>query len=143
MYTIKYRFCDGIVSEVEVSASLFAINEELCRLERNNNKRNTRHHDLTSALAERWIEIADKSGDTLDKVISREHSEIVQSAIMALSEKQRVLLSKIAIGMSLREIAGELGVPYQALSGQMMTIRKKLQKVLLKTLPNALPSGYR
>jgi len=50
---IRYEFCDGTVSEVEVSDALFAVHKRIDKRIENDDRRETRRHNSLEQLAER------------------------------------------------------------------------------------------
>jgi len=45
MKTIKYKFVDGTVSEIEVSDEFFTVHEQMEKTDKRNHWKNTRRHD--------------------------------------------------------------------------------------------------
>ena len=131
MPTIKYKFADGTISEIEVSDELYALHLQLVQEEKRNHWRETRRHTSLNYLMEMGVDFTDNAADLLTAVELREDDERVHKAIANLSDKQRALLDKVFNqNMSLREIARQMGVSHQALSKQLATIYRKLKKFL-------------
>lgn len=131
MQKIKYEFADGTTSEIEVSAEIYALHEQLANEEKRNNKRETRRHTSLNYLNELGVEFESNAADPFSALIRREDEERIHKAISMLSNKHRALLEKVFNqNMSLREIARQTGVSHQALSQQLATIYKKLKKFL-------------
>ena len=131
MNKIRYEFCDGTVSEVEVSDEVYAVHEQLTQDEKCNHKRETRRHLSLDALSDNGIDFEDSAGDCLAELINQEDDARLSEALAILSDKQRILVEKVFWNnMTLREIAKEMNMSHQALSQQLATVFKKL-KILL------------
>ena len=131
MQVIIYKFVDGTTNEIEVTDEFYLIHLQLVQMERRNHWRETRRHISLDYLIESGIDFEDKSADALTIVIRRENTERVHRALLTLSDKRRELAHKVFYeGMSMRAVARERGVSHSAVSQQMTTICKRLQREL-------------
>jgi len=135
---IKYKFCDGTVQEVEVSAELYAAIQEIEQSERRLCWRDAKHV-LSVGNFEYFLEIndiyvEDAAGNSpLDILLRREDVAQVRKAMTALTDKQRELIQKVFFeGMSLRQIAKQTGIAHQTLSESLAAIIKKLKNFFCK-----------
>lgn len=131
MQVIVYKFVDGTTNEIEVTDELYLIHLQFVQMEKRNHWRETRRHTSLDYLIENGIDFEDKSADTLAIVIRRENTERVHKALLTLSDKRRELAHKVFYEeISMRAVARERGVSHSAISQQMTTICKRLQKEL-------------
>ena len=135
MKTIKYRFCDGEISEVEVTDELGEIIAELDRETENNERRETRRHHISLEQAGKRLdtEIADKRVNVLAEVIGREDMTALYSALNTLTPEQKVLVNRVYFEeQSIKDIALDFGVSFQAVQNRLKRILLRLRKQLKK-----------
>jgi len=122
---IKYEFCDGTVSEVEVSDALFAVHERIDKRIENGERRETRRHNSLEQLAERRdTEIIDGRVDVETDYIKSE-----AKLLSMLSDNERELLESVYIdGKTMAEIAREKGVAHSTIKTKIYRILKKLKE---------------
>jgi len=122
---IKYEFCDGTVSEVEVSDALFAVHKRIDKRIENGDRRETRRHNSLEQLAERRdTEIIDGRVDVETDYIKSEGK-----LLSMLSDNERELLESVYIdGKTMAEIAREKGLASSTIRNKLFRILKKLQK---------------
>jgi len=140
MKTIKYKFADGTVSEVEVSNELFAIHEEMAKAERRNHWKNTRRHDLLSTLNESDIDIPDDDDDIPTVLIEQEHGQFLirhwknlDKALELLPSDQSKIIELVFYQCKpIREIAEEKGIHRKSVHEQLAWALKKLLVILKK-----------
>lgn len=131
MQVIIYKFVDGTTNEIEVTDELYMIHLQLVQMEKRNHWRETRRHTSLNYLIENGIDFEDKRIDILAEIIRKENTERVHKALLTLSDKRRELVHNLYYEeKSMRAIARERGVSNSAISRQMATIRKHLQKQL-------------
>lgn len=135
MPTITYKFNDGTKCDIEASDEIFAVITEIEQNERRLYWRDAKYKFLVDHfevfLEKGGIDIEDIGSDPHDILIRREDAVRLHKAMLYLSEKQRQLVKGVFFDdMSLRQIAQLTGISHQALSQQMMTIFKKLKKLL-------------
>jgi RNA polymerase sigma factor (sigma-70 family) len=129
MSTVTYKFCDGTVREVEAGGAVYAAIAETERMEKRNHWKETRRHVSLDCLNQSGIDIDDMNGDPLSVLIRREESAEYGKIFVVLSGEQRELLESVYIdGRTRTEIAKQKGVSQQAVSKQIATIIKKLEK---------------
>ena len=122
---------DGTTNEIEVTDELYMIHLQLVQMEKRNHWRDTRRHTSLNYLIENGIDFEDKRIDILAEIIRKENTERVHKALLTLSDKRRELVHNLYYEeKSMRAIARERGVSNSAISRQMATIRKHLQKQL-------------
>lgn len=122
---------DGTTNEIEVTDELYMIHLQLVQMEKLNHWRETRRHTSLNYLIENGIDFEDKRIDILAEIIRKENTERVHKALLTLSDKRRELVHNLYYEeKSMRAIARERGVSNSAISRQMATIRKHLQKQL-------------
>ena len=139
MKTIRYKFADGTVSEARVSDELFAIHEEMVEAEKSNHRKNTRRHDLLSALNENEIDIPNDDDDAPTTLIEQEHGEFLirhwkklNKALEVLSSEQRKIVQGVFYEKRpLIAVAEEMGITYQAIQNRLKRILEKLKKFLI------------
>ena len=130
MKTIKYKFVDGTVSEVEVSDEWGGILEKLDKEWELNERRETRRH-ISIELAElrRDTEIPDKRVDVVAEALANMDLEKLRAAMETLLPRQRDLIREVFFEeKTLTEIADEYGVSYQALQDRLCKILERLRK---------------
>ena len=122
---IRYEFCDGTVSEVEVSDALFAVHERIDKRIENGERRETRRHNSLEQLAERRdTEIIDGRVDVETDYIK---SEV--KLLSMLSDNERELLESVYIdGKTMAEIAREKGLAHSTVKTKIYRILKKLEE---------------
>jgi len=122
---IRYEFCDGTVSEVEVSDALFAVHERIDKRIENGERRETRRHNSLEQLAERRdTEIIDGRVDVETDYIKSE-----AKLLSMLSDNERELLESVYIdGKTMAEIAREKGVAHSTIKTKIYRILKKLKE---------------
>lgn len=131
MKTITYKFCDGTISQVEVSDELYIVHEQLVLEEKRNHKRETRRHVSLNYLNDKGIDFEDTYSDPLTALIKSESKVKVEKALAILSDKQRQLVKNVFFdGMTLTAIAKQEQVSQQAISKRMSVIYKKLKTIL-------------
>lgn len=131
MQVIIYKFVDSTTNEIEVTDELYMIHLQLVQMEKRNHWRETRRHTSLNYLIENGIDFEDKRIDILAEIIRKENTERVHKALLTLSDKRRELVHNLYYEeKSMRAIARERGVSNSAISRQMATIRKHLQKQL-------------
>lgn len=129
MEIIRYEFCDGTVSEVQVSNELYVIYEELVRQEKRNHWRNTRRHVSLDYLNQHDIGIEAPFSDPLSILIRQEENAEHEQVLAVLSEKQRELLETVYIdGKTMADIARTEGVDSSSVRHRMMRVINKLKK---------------
>lgn len=135
---ITYKFLEGQAIKVDVEAEYGDVVVELNRKEYNNNRKETRRRYLTKKDKDTGKPIdledvvMDKSVNVEADAFKRLDNEKLSKAIKQLLPQQRELIHKVFIkGLSLKEIAAEKGVTYQALQNQLNKIYKKLKKLLI------------
>lgn len=122
---------DSTTNEIEVTDELYMIHLQLVQMEKRNHWRETRRHTSLNYLIENGIDFEDKRIDILAEIIRKENTERVHKALLTLSDKRRELVHNLYYEeKSMRAIARERGVSNSAISRQMATIRKHLQKQL-------------
>lgn len=138
METIRYEFCDGTVSEIEVSNELYVICEEMVREEKRNHKRETRRHVSLDYLKGLGLGIEALESDPLITLIRKEElTELelrlsqLKDSLSQLLPKQRTLVEKVFFkGATLTSIAKEENVSQPAISQRLATALKKVKKLL-------------
>ena len=127
---IRYEFCDGTVSEIEVSDDLYATHVQMVDEQRCNHWKNTRRHVLLSYLHECEIDIPTPDSDLLAIAIKNEDVEKLHIVLRLLPDRQRELIEKVFFeGMSLTAIAALENVSQAAISQRLATVIKKLKKL--------------
>jgi len=122
---IRYEFCDGTLSEVEVSDALFAVHKRIDKRIENGDRRETRRHNSLEQLAERRdTEIIDGRVDVETDYIKSE-----EKSLSMLSDNERELLESVYIdGKTMAEIAREKGVAHSTVKTKIYRILKKLKE---------------
>ena len=128
----KYQFVNGETNEINVSAELGAILEELDRVERLNDRRETRRHTSLGNSDEwgsRWI--IDPNSIIEDNFIKQENTKALGNAINKLEPNQKDLVSRVFFDdVPQIEIAKELGVGKTAIANRLGRIYSRLKKNL-------------
>lgn len=131
-----YRFADGTKSTVKISDELYKELERLDKDEYNNWQRENRRHISLEMLVENSVEPTVTDEYFTDELFGAIQRENVQTALEALSQKQRILLSKVVLEkMSFRKIAKEMNVSKEAIRQQYSVILRKMQEIFDETLP--------
>ena len=130
MPIISYKFCDGTISEIEVSEELFTISNNIDKQIENSDRRETRRHNSLNELADRKdTEIADMRVNIEDDFVKNEDFMVKLEKV--LTSEQIELIEKVFFeGQKAQEIADKEGVGKQAISNRLARIYKKLEKVL-------------
>ena len=133
MAIIRYEFCDGAVSEAEVSDELYAVIEDSRRAERNSDRRESRRHVSMEYLERKGFQFETEApdGDPLAQLLRRERKERLQEIIPLLLPQQRDLIEKIFFeGIEARKIAESEGISKSAISHRLERIYEKLKRFL-------------
>ena len=128
MKTIRYEFCDGTISEIEVEDSLYAAHEQMVTMEKRNHWKNTRRHDSLSLLQDMGVDIEAKGSDPFDILMAKEENAAKEKTLATLSDEQRELLELVYIdGKSMEEIAEIQNMKSNAVRQRMFRITKKIK----------------
>lgn len=137
MKIIVYRFVDGHTEEIEVSEEVFEVFSEI---EKEEMREEWRHRwrmrkKLVSMdeLQEQGYQFEDKNSSFEEKLIAEEirlsQKAALSKGYISLSTEQRQLLRQIYIEQkSLKAIAVELGITYQAVQNRHIKILNHLRK---------------
>ena len=137
MKIIVYRFVDGHTEEIEVSEEVFEVFSEI---EKEEMREEWRHRwrmrkKLVSMdeLQEQGYQFEDKNSSFDEKLIAEEirlsQKAALSKGYISLSTEQRQLLRQIYIEQkSLKAIAVELGITYQAVQNRHIKILNHLRK---------------
>jgi RNA polymerase sigma-70 factor (ECF subfamily) len=130
MASIRYQFCDGTVSEVEVDEELYAVSADIDRRIANGDRRETRRHESFDGLAKRLdTEIADGRVNIETDYIDGEEIATLRAALKTLTPEQRELVRKIFYeGRALKAVAAEYGVSSPAIISRLNKIYARLKK---------------
>ncbi len=128
MKTVVYRFADGTKSEVQVDDELYAVIEEMEKVERSSNRRETRRHVSIESLAEKCIDPPTEDEYDWGELFQNINNERLLCAISRLGKADKDLLYKVYYEqMTLKEIAIEEKVSPQAISWRLNTILSQLR----------------
>ena len=137
MKIIVYRFVDGHTEEIEVSEEVFEVFSEI---EKEEMREEWRHRwrmrkKLVSMdeVQEQGYQFEDKNSSFEEKLIAEEirlsQKAALSKGYISLSTEQRQLLRQIYIEQkSLKAIAVELGITYQAVQNRHIKILNHLRK---------------
>ncbi|MCL2540824.1 MAG: sigma-70 family RNA polymerase sigma factor [Firmicutes bacterium] len=126
-----HQFCDGTISEIEVSGEHYALLMELDKQEQLNDRRETRRHISFDYLSENGVEFSDENADLLSALIKKEKNETIQKVILQLpTTQQRLIRLFFFEEMTIPQIAKKHGLNKSSISRQLQTIYKKLKKLL-------------
>ena len=133
----KYEFVNEETVEVEVSEEIMAVLMEEDRRTVASNKKETRRHvTIDHSIEEGWMSSSEMDPDFMvEKEIQEDFKKECQlmsiKALEQLTEEQKELVDAIYIkGMSETLYAEKIGVTQGAIAQRIMTIRKKLKKLL-------------
>ena len=132
MQIIIYKFVDGTTNAIEVTDELYLIHLELLQQEKRNHWKETRRHTSLYYFTDMGIDFEDtRTESPLDLYIRKENIASIRKAMLYLTDKRRELIHKAYFeGLTFRAIAREQGLSKSAISQQMKTVRKHLQKQL-------------
>ena len=126
---IKYSFTDGENTEVEVSEEIGSVILEMERKANNLDRKERRHcYSMDAAVYEGSDYALDE--DILSDLITREDNSLLYDAIRKLPEPQQSRFLRYADGVSMREIARQDGVRYNAVCDSIKLARKNLKKFI-------------
>ncbi len=123
-----YKFADGTTSEVEISDELYTAMEELDKVEKRNERRETRRNVSLDSLAEKSIEppITDRYNFSED-FQNIKNAELYK-AMQNLNIEQKELLHKVFFERKrLKEIAKDEKVSRAAISMRLRTTLSQLR----------------
>ena len=131
MTTTKYKFSNGHEEDVEVNDEVAAALAEFEKQDKSDRRTARRHNELS---VEEMIEsgrepIGHRSIETDYEEL--EEKEELLAAVSELPEKhQRIVQLYYYEGKTLKETAEILGISFQAVSQQLVTIHETLKKYL-------------
>ena len=136
MVTIKYY--DGTKTiDVEVTEEFAEAYKQMCREEQRVNKRERRHKacSLDQIEDEDGYQLVDLlTADPIDEMIEQENqAELrnkIKAAMATLTPEQKELVKMLKNGMSITEVADELGKEYQSVWDMRERIQKNFKKFL-------------
>ena len=128
---MKYQYKTAIGKIViEVDEQLYNILDALDREERNADRRYSHHNPISLSSADYEGEWMKDDTDVLGDLVRAEDCERLYKTLAQLTHDQQKLLGRIVRNNEkIVEIAQVLGVSHQAISQQLMTVRKKLKKI--------------
>ena len=128
---MKYQYKTVVAKiEIEVDEHLYNILNVLDREERNSDRRYSHHNPISLSSADFEGEWMKDDTDILGDLVDAEDRERLYRTLAQLTLDQKKLIERIAHNNEkIVEIAQVLGVSHQAISQQLMTVRKKLKEV--------------
>ena len=123
-----YRFANGDVNEIEVTEDQAFALANLDRLEYNNDHANTRRHiSLEMAMEAQGMQFGNAA--CWGQVLS---ADTIDSLLSVLTDEQASLISAVFIdGITVCDIATQQGVSQSAITQRLLTVKKKIKKILL------------
>lgn len=134
---VKYSFVNGEKAEVEVSEDIGLAIVDMERKE-NNLERNARRHCYSMDAAVYQGKDYASNENVLSDLINREERSRLFEGINNLPEPQRHRFIRYTEGMSMREIARQDGVGYNAVCDSIKLAKRNLKKFLNLTGQNRL-----
>jgi len=126
---VTYTFATGETNEIEVDENTGAILKDLDRQEYNNYKKETRRHRSIDMAQEFGVELAVSSVDMERDFIHKSDLEKLKNAMGVLEPHQKDLVNEVFFnGRSLKDLAAEYGVSYQAIQDRLNKILARLRK---------------
>lgn len=138
MATIRYQFSDGHFEIIEVTEEFTEKFNELekdCKREEWRNQwRQRKCLSSLEDMQELGCQFRDASLTPEELLIERAERRnmhaVLKKALTSLLPKQRILIKQIYIeNKSLKEIANDLGITYQAIQNRLTKILRKLRKL--------------
>ena len=133
----NYKLPSGQAALIEVNSAVAQLLAAFDREDKNAARNKRRHNEVSieAMYEETGWEPIDTAVDIEAEYIASEEKEILLVAVSVLSEKQRRLIQlRYYEEKTESEIATILGVSQQAINRQLLTLHKKLKKLLEKTL---------
>ena len=130
---IKYTFVTGEETEVEVNDAIGTVILDSRRIESNADRKERYHcYSLESIISfDDNDNCCPKTEITpLTELVAKEGSAKILNALFNLTETQKRRLTKLADGMSIRQIAESEGKHHSAIEESIEAARKKLKKFL-------------
>jgi len=124
----QYKTVEGKIV-IEVDEQLFNILDAMDREERNADRRYNHHNPISLSSADYEGEWMKDETDILGDLVHAEDRERLCKTLAQLTHDQQKLIERIVRNNEkIVEIAQVLGVSHQAISQQLMTVRKKLKE---------------
>ena len=128
--TVKYKFADGTVSEVEVSEELGTYIMDSRRKESSANRKERYHCSPLDAIIYEGIEFGYEEGHYLE---DQEDTELLNEVLDCLTDTQRKRMLLFIEGWSFRKIAEHEGTNHKSVEESIKAAQKKIQKHLKNT----------
>lgn len=143
MAIIKYKLCDGRITEVAVSAAFAKQYHEMEHRDGLIERKETRRHQSLDKSIEHGFEVPDVRENIQEMAEKNEDKVHLHNALKHLTDRQKSVLILYAVhNFSFRQIGDKLCISKETAREHFTSAVKKMKKLLENTLSNSVFRGY-